>query len=130
MEVDSARILKKMHERIIKEFMDVIILAKLRDGPASGYDVISLIDKRFHILMSPGTVYSMLYSLERQQLVEGSWSARKRVYRLTDQGRKVIETIVQHNYVPIFTELTRDPDEKGCTATRENTIFCGAKPRI
>jgi DNA-binding PadR family transcriptional regulator len=105
MEVDSARILKKMHERIIKEFMDVIILAKLRDGPASGYDVICLIDMKFHILLSPGTVYSMLYSLERQQLIEGSWSARKRVYRLTDKGTRLVEAMMRQNTEPLFAQL-------------------------
>jgi len=36
----EGRILKKMHERIIKNFMDIIILAELRNRPMSGYDVI------------------------------------------------------------------------------------------
>jgi len=35
----EGRILKKMHERIIKIFMDIIILAELRNRPMSGYDV-------------------------------------------------------------------------------------------
>jgi DNA-binding PadR family transcriptional regulator len=107
MKVDSARILKKMHKRIVKEFMDITILARLRDGPASGYDMISLIDKRFHILMSPGTVYSMLYSLERNELVEGTWTARKRIYKLADKGTKTIETIMQKNSEPILAALAR-----------------------
>ena len=37
----EGRILKKMHERIIKNFMDIIIMTELRNGPLSGYDVIS-----------------------------------------------------------------------------------------
>lgn len=36
----EGRILKKMHERIIKNFMDIIILAELRNRPMSGYDVV------------------------------------------------------------------------------------------
>jgi hypothetical protein len=35
----KAKTLKKMHERIIKNFMDIIVLAELRNGPISGYDV-------------------------------------------------------------------------------------------
>jgi len=79
-----------MHERIIKNFMDIIILAELRNGPISGYDVISFIHNKFHLLVSLGTVYSLLYSLERNGLIEGTWNERKRVYKLTEKGKKTI----------------------------------------
>jgi DNA-binding PadR family transcriptional regulator len=93
----EGKILKKMHERIIKNFMDIIILAELRNGPMSGYDVISFIHNKFHLLVSSGTVYSLLYSLERNGLIEGTWNERKRVYKLTDKGAKTIETILSAN---------------------------------
>jgi DNA-binding PadR family transcriptional regulator len=93
----EGRILKKMHERIIKNFMDIIILAELRAGPLSGYDVISFIHNKFHLLVSSGTVYSLLYSLERNALIEGTWSERKRVYKLTEKGEKTIDTILSAN---------------------------------
>ena len=57
----EGRILKKMHERIIKNFMDIIIMAELRNGALSGYDVISYIHNKFNLLVSSGTVYSLLY---------------------------------------------------------------------
>jgi len=93
----EGKILKKMHERIIKNFMDIIILAELRNGPLSGYDVVSFIHNRFHLLVSSGTVYSLLYSLERNGLIEGTWNERKRVYKLTDKGRKTIDTVLNAN---------------------------------
>jgi DNA-binding PadR family transcriptional regulator len=93
----EGKILRKMHERIIKNFMDIIILAELRNGPMSGYDVISFIHNKFHLLVSSGTVYSLLYSLERNGLIEGTWDERKRVYKLTDKGAKTIETILSAN---------------------------------
>ncbi|MEM3700709.1 MAG: PadR family transcriptional regulator [Candidatus Bathyarchaeia archaeon] len=93
----EGKILKKMHERIIKNFMDIIILAELRNGPLSGYDVISFIHNKFHLLVSSGTVYSLLYSLERNGLIEGTWNERKRVYQLTEKGKKTIETILSAN---------------------------------
>ena len=70
--------------------MDIIILAELRNGPISGYDVISFIHDKFHLLVSSGTVYSLLYSLERNGLIEGTWNERKRVYKLTEKGKKTI----------------------------------------
>ncbi len=93
----EGRVLKKMHERIIKNFMDIIILAELKNGSMSGYDVISFIHNKFHLLVSSGTVYSLLYSLERNGLIEGVWNERKRVYKLTDKGQKTIETILNAN---------------------------------
>jgi len=93
-EKSEARILKKMHEKVIKNFMDTIIMAELQNGPISGYDVISYIHTRFGFLASSGTVYSLLYSLERNGLVDGVWIERKRVYRLTEKGAQTIETIL------------------------------------
>ena len=93
----EARILKKMHERIIKNFLDIIILAELKNGPMSGYDVIAYIHNKFHLLVSSGTVYSLLYSLERNGLIQGTWNERKRVYKLTEKGEKTIKTILNAN---------------------------------
>ncbi|HMK94041.1 MAG TPA: PadR family transcriptional regulator [Candidatus Limnocylindrales bacterium] len=96
-ERSEARILKKMHEKVIKTFMDTIVMNELQNGPISGYDVISYIHSKFGILVSSGTVYSLLYSLERSGLVAGVWIERKRVYRLTEKGSKTIETILSSN---------------------------------
>ncbi len=93
-EKSEARIIKKMHERVIKSFMDTIIMGELQNGPISGYDVISFIHNKFGFLASSGTVYSLLYSLERNDLVEGIWVERKRVYKLTEKGAKTIGTIL------------------------------------
>ena len=93
-EKSEARIIKKMHERVIKTFMDTIIMSELQNGPISGYDVISYIHAKFGFLVSSGTVYSLLYSLERNGLVQGVWIERKRVYKLTEKGAATIETIL------------------------------------
>jgi DNA-binding PadR family transcriptional regulator len=90
----EAKILKKIQERIIKSFMDTIIMAELRNGPVSGYDIISYIYNKFGLLVSSGTVYSLLYSLERNGLIEGNWIERKRVYKLTERGAKTTQVIL------------------------------------
>ena len=93
-EKSEAKILKDMHERLIKNFMDIIIMTQLQKGPLSGYDVIAYIHTRFNLLVSSGTIYSLLYSLERKSLMEGIWDERKRTYKLTEKGQKTIETIL------------------------------------
>src|SRR4030042_6527730 len=109
-EKSEARIIKKRHERIIKSFMDTIIMTELQNGPISGYDVISFIHSKFGFLASSGTVYSLLYSLERNDLVEGIWIERKRVYKLTEKGSKTIATIMNsHDKIKGFMSTILKP---------------------
>ena len=77
--------------------MDMLILAELQEKPLSGYDIISLIHKRFNVLVSSGTVYSLLYSLERKGLVIADVDQRKRVYTLTAKGEQTLETVEKAN---------------------------------
>jgi len=72
-------------------------MTELRNSSLSGYDVISYIHNKFNLLVSSGTVYSLLYSLERNGLVEGTWDERKRVYKLTEKGAKTINTLLSAN---------------------------------
>jgi len=109
-EKSEARIIKKMHERVIKSFMDTIIMAELQKGSISGYDIISYIHSRFGFLVSSGTVYSLLYSLERNGLVEGLWIERKRVYKLTEKGTQTIAIILNsHDKIKSFMTTILKP---------------------
>ena len=101
-----------LDRRIIQNFMDIIILKYLKNNhPVSGYDVIKYLHKKFHMLPSSGTVYSLLYSLERKNLIKGNMNQRKRVYKLTDQGEKLLRDVritsnhIQAVFSSIFSEV-------------------------
>jgi len=88
--------LEEMQTKMVKNFLDTIILAELRNKSAlSGYDVINFIHKKFDIMISSGTVYALLYYMERKGLIEGSWNQRRRVYTLTNKGRETINAILK-----------------------------------
>jgi DNA-binding PadR family transcriptional regulator len=90
----ETKVLKEMQRNMIKNFLDTIILANLRNSSAlSGYDVIEFIHRKFGILVSSGTVYALLYSMERKELIKSTLTQRKRVYTLTDKGRDTINAI-------------------------------------
>lgn len=95
--MEISTVLRRMNRRVIKNFLDVLVLTELRNGPLSGYDVIAFIQDKFRVLMSSGTVYSLLYALERDGLITGKWNQRKRVYRLTEKGEETIKTIMSAN---------------------------------
>jgi len=101
-----------LNRRIIKNFLDIIILNHLKNNhPMSGYDAIKHLNKKFHMLPSPGTIYSLLYSLERKNLIKGNMNQGKRVYNLTNQGEKFITDIcITKNHIravlsSVFSEV-------------------------
>jgi len=95
--VETSTVLNDMQRRVVKNFLDVLVLTELRYGRLSGYDVIEFVHDRFGILVSSGTVYSLLYALERDGLIVGEWNQRKRVYRLTAKGDGTIRAIMIAN---------------------------------
>ncbi len=92
-EVVEGKVFEELQERIVKSFLDVVVLTELSNKPLSGYDVITLIYKKFSILLSSGTVYSLLYSLERNGLIKATLNQRRRDYSLTEKGRETVRAI-------------------------------------
>lgn len=86
-------LLGEMRNRIIEDFLDIIILRELDDGPLGCYDVISRVHNRHDRQVSSGKTYSRLYSLERKGLVRSKLNSNKRVFMLTESGREAIREI-------------------------------------
>ena len=82
-----------MSLEVLKGHADLLVLAALAAGPAHGYAVVETVRERSAgaFDMAEGTVYPALYRLERQGLLESTWSEaerrRRRIYRLTRKGR-------------------------------------------
>jgi DNA-binding PadR family transcriptional regulator len=86
-----------LRKQSIKAVMDMLLLAGLRNSAMSGYDAIGYIHKKFGVLVSSGTVYSHLYALEREGLVEAGLDSRKRVYEITEKGEQMLEITSKSN---------------------------------
>jgi DNA-binding PadR family transcriptional regulator len=65
------------------------LLKLLDEAPRHGYEVIRLLEERFHGMYAPsaGTVYPRLAKLEREGLVEHTVEGGRKVYHITDAGR-------------------------------------------
>jgi len=77
---------------------ELLILAILDDRPRHGYDISRQIEERSRGVLSfhVATVYPILYRLEKRGLVTGQWiekagERRRRFYRLTLLGRRVLK---------------------------------------
>ena len=77
---------------------EMLVLSLLEDRARHGYEIAKLIDERsggalkFHV----ASLYPTLYRLERRGLIAGKWversgSRRRRFYRLTTAGQKVLD---------------------------------------
>ena len=78
----------ELGRKYVKRFMDIVVLAMLKQTPMHGYDLIAAIHDRFHILVGPGALYPVLHSLEKESLITGrlSGSRKRTVYYLTEHG--------------------------------------------
>jgi PadR family transcriptional regulator len=76
---------------------ELLVLALLEARPRHGYEISKVIEARsagrlrFHM----ASLYPLLYRLEERGWIEGRWvekagERRRRYYRLTAQGRKVL----------------------------------------
>lgn len=76
---------------------ELLVLSLLEAVPRHGYEISKLIEQRsegalrFHV----ASLYPMLYRLEKRGWIQGRWveksgQRRRRYYRLTAEGRKVL----------------------------------------
>jgi DNA-binding PadR family transcriptional regulator len=103
---EKKNLVRQLQKRTVKNFMDILILSELRKAPMSGYDVISSIFDKFNFLPSSGSIYSLLYALEKEGLIKGGWNGRKRIYTLTSRGEETVET-AQTLYMKIEGLVTK-----------------------
>lgn len=73
--------------------MKYVILRLLRDKPRHGYEVMKELEDQLHgcYSPSPGTIYPTLQWLEDEGLVVGREVEGKRVYEVTDEGRRFLD---------------------------------------
>ena len=76
---------------------ELLILSLVEDRPRHGYDIGQLIELRSRgtLRFNVASLYPLLYRLEKRGWIDGRWvekagQRRRRYYRLTAPGRKVL----------------------------------------
>jgi PadR family transcriptional regulator, regulatory protein PadR len=77
---------------------ELLILSLVEDQPRHGYDLSKLIETRSggRLTFRVASLYPLLYRLEKRGWIQGRWiekagQRRRRYYRLTPAGTKVLE---------------------------------------
>lgn len=84
-----------VRRKFIKTFLDLIVLKTFKNRQISGYEVITLVYDKFQVLLSPGTIYPVLFKLEKEGLVKVIPTKRKKMYQLTDKGERYADFLDQ-----------------------------------
>jgi len=81
---------ERHHRLVEKGALKYVILDLLKDKPSHGYEIIRALEDRFHGFYTPsaGSVYPTLQLLEDMGYVTSAERDGKRVYTITDEGRK------------------------------------------
>ena len=103
----------KMLDRELKKgSAELLILSLVEDQPRHGYDISRLIEVRSKgtLRFNVASLYPLLYRLEKRGWIQGRWvekpgQRRRRFYRLTAEGRKVLA--VQRQGWKAFVEAIR-----------------------
>jgi len=88
-----------MFDRELKKgSAELLILSLVESRPRHGYEISKLIEERSGgvLKFNVASFYPLLYRLEKRGFLEGHWvekagQRRRRYYRLTAQGRKVLK---------------------------------------
>jgi transcriptional regulator len=92
---------------------EMLIMALVEDRPRHGYEIAKLIGERsegvlqFHV----ASLYPLLYRMEKRGWIKGQWvekagERRRRFYKLTAEGRKVLAA-QRLTWQEFFTALDR-----------------------
>ncbi len=82
---------------VLRGHLETLILAALESAPAHGFEVMKRLDEdgRGALALKEGTVYPILYRLEKDGYLRAAWDAdtstsrgpRRRIYHLTKRGK-------------------------------------------
>lgn len=94
---------------------ELLILALVEPRPRHGYEISQLIEQRSNgdVRFKVASLYPLLYRLERRGWIVGTWvektgQRRRRYYRLTRTGRKVLAEQRRgwHRFVAAINRIT------------------------
>lgn len=78
-------------------FSRIFVLWLLSHGSLSGYGIMKKIENLTKRGLNSGTMYPVLYELERGGLIVGEWARKGRrmikYYYITEEGNKVLENV-------------------------------------
>lgn len=103
---DKMNISEESAEKFIKNELEMIVLALISKEPMCGTDIIKAIHKSFNVLVSPGTIYPLLHSLEKDGYLKCEYGVKKKIYMPVESAQVDIKTMLSQR-VQVSRVLSR-----------------------
>ena len=87
-----AQFVRNYKRGMINSLLEYLILAHLAKVPVCGYEIMTLIYDRFHVMLSPGQVYPVIDCLANDGIIQKSRQGRRVLLRLTSLGESLLKT--------------------------------------
>jgi len=89
---------RKLLPELNRGIVEHCVLALIRDEESYAFEIVRVLGER-GLVTSEGTIYPLLGRLRRDRLVSTIWRESdsgppRRYYRITDEGRRVLDTFV------------------------------------
>ena len=98
--------MERLQKSNTKENLWLYILSFLKEKELYGWEVQSLIEKKFNFKPGLITPYRVLYRLEKDGFVKSGLKERRRIYKITGKGKKELEK-AKNFYRQILNKLSR-----------------------
>ncbi len=82
---------RKYRRAIVNSHLEYLMLSYLEGERLCGYDIISILHDRFHVLLSPGQVYPVINYLVVHGLVIRQKAQRRVCLELTSSGHSLLK---------------------------------------
>lgn len=86
---------KQVQNKMLKGFLDLILLKMLHAESMHGYKIITQVRKTFGVYYGPSTIYPMLNALEHHNYVKSDWNMTygrpRKMYHLTSAGENLLQ---------------------------------------
>ena len=82
---------ERLQKSNTKENLWIYILSLLREREIYGWEIRSLIEKNFDFRPGLITPYRVLYRLEGNGFVKSGLKERRRIYKITEKGKKELK---------------------------------------
>lgn len=90
----ESELLIQMNERIVKNFLDMLILIELKRGPLSNSELASVFRKRFGEIVDFSLVDSNVNFLEKEGLIMSGKARSSKAYALTVKGEEKVRAFL------------------------------------
>ena len=85
------RLVRKYRRGMVNSLLEYLILNYLQKGPLCGYDIITLLHERFHILLSPGQVYPVIDYMADYGLISKRKQGRMVLLEVSHLGESLLK---------------------------------------